>query len=392
MRKRPPDLQEHLLIVGASARAAAFSALRANFRPWCVDFFGDADLKGRCQRTWTLPGSDFPNGFLMNVVAQMPFGYWIYTGGLENRPAVVRELATVRRLWGNDAEVLAQVRSPRLVAKMLQGAGLPCPAIQFRPGPATRQGRWLVKPLGSAGGTGIRFLTEELASANDFSGVYFQEFIEGEACAAIYLGDGNGARFLGATRQLVGESWLHAAPFHYCGSVGPLELPAELVKTLKLLGDTVTAGCGLRGLFGIDFILRDGVPWPVEINPRYTASVEVLEHSVGLPALAMHQQIFDSAAPVPPLFPGRRTEYIGKAILFAQRPITFPEEGPWMDTLRSPGPIRHVEPYADIPAPGKPIPARRPILTFFICGKSLADCLKNLQERAQELAPVLGQS
>jgi len=26
-------------------------------------------------------------------------------------------------------------------------------------------------------------------------------------------------------------------------------------------------------------ILRDGVPWPVEINPRYTASVEVLEYA-----------------------------------------------------------------------------------------------------------------
>ena len=39
---------EHLLIVGASARAAAFSALRAGLRPWCADLFGDDDLRARC--------------------------------------------------------------------------------------------------------------------------------------------------------------------------------------------------------------------------------------------------------------------------------------------------------------------------------------------------------
>ena len=36
-----------LVIIGASARAAAFSAHRAGMRPWCVDLFGDADLARR---------------------------------------------------------------------------------------------------------------------------------------------------------------------------------------------------------------------------------------------------------------------------------------------------------------------------------------------------------
>ena len=39
---------EHLLLFGASVRAAAFSALRAGLRPWCADLFGDADLQARC--------------------------------------------------------------------------------------------------------------------------------------------------------------------------------------------------------------------------------------------------------------------------------------------------------------------------------------------------------
>ena len=37
----------------------------------------------------------------------------------------------------------------------------------------------------------------------------------------------------------------------------------------------------LRGVFGVDFILHDGSPCVVEVNPRYPASVEVLEHATG---------------------------------------------------------------------------------------------------------------
>ena len=43
---------------------------------------------------------------------------------------------------------------------------------------------------------------------------------------------------------------------------------------------------GLAGWFGVDFILRDGIPWPVEINPRYTASVEIHELASGRSLLA----------------------------------------------------------------------------------------------------------
>ena len=54
----------------------------------------------------------------------------------------------------------------------------------------------------------------------------------------------------------------------------------------------MSKAAGLRGLFGVDFVLRDGIPWPVEVNPRYTASVEVLEFAAGIRALTLHRSIF----------------------------------------------------------------------------------------------------
>jgi predicted ATP-grasp superfamily ATP-dependent carboligase len=215
---------------------------------------------------------------------------------------------------------------------------------------------------------------------------YFQEYVEGEACAAIFLGKDRHGRLLGVTRQLVGAAWLHAGPFRYCGSIGPLSLDSTALHAFDHLGSVLTSGCHLRGLFGVDCILRDGIPWPVEINPRYTASVEVLEYGAGVPALALHRQVFDPDAPSPGA--KRRAadgSVVGKAILFARAPLEFPNDGPWSATLRSPCPIDEMPAFADIPHAGERIEARRPILTFFTRATSEAACLEQLKGIAVDL-------
>ena len=83
---------------------------------------------------------------------------------------------------------------------------------------------------------------------------------------------------------------------------------------------------GLRGVFGIDAIVRNGVPWPVEVNPRYTASVEVIE-------------IADRASCAHPLTPGLfQTKRGGgskmaKGVYYAPRNVMIPESGPWDDDV-----------------------------------------------------------
>jgi predicted ATP-grasp superfamily ATP-dependent carboligase len=385
----------HLLILGASARAAAFSALRAGFRPWCADLFADADLQAACPAL-QLQAGRYPEAFLDYIAAE-PTGPWMYTGGLENRPGLVRRLAEHRRLWGNDAPVLRIVRRPQIIARLLAAAGLPCPAVHLRAADVPPHGRWLVKPRRGAGGRGISLWTG-VCIGHRPSQLYFQEYVEGDSCAAVYVANADGVRLLGVTRQLVGEMWLHVAPFHYCGSVGPIDLPSTLRSAIEQMGnalvsnDALRPDQSLRGLFGVDFILRDGVPWPVEVNPRYTASVEILEYARGLPALALHASAFDSdASPlfVPPITGAEGV--MGKAILFACAPLTFPEQGPWMPVLRqlagAASATRSWEPpaFADIPHAGQQIEAGRPILTFFARAASEAGCIEALRRIAADL-------
>ncbi len=307
----------------------------------------------------------------------------MYTGGLENRPRLIGRIAAQRPLWGNDAAVLKVVRDPATLPILCRQRGLPCPDVRLYRHNVPPTGRWLAKPVRGAGGAGIRFLSADVPETPR-SRIYCQEYIEGDSCAALYVGDGSRATLLGTTRQLVGEAWLHAAPFRYCGSIGPLRLEAGLREALQRLGTAIVEHCELRGLFGVDCVVRDGIPYPVEVNPRYTASVEVWEQATGIPALGLHRRVFDPnvGGPEPRPTPGN---IIGKAVLFAQTPLTFPTDGPWMATLPNPSDVWDLPAFADIPQPGTPIEKGRPILTFFAQAGSVESSQEKLRRIAADL-------
>jgi uncharacterized protein len=376
----------NLLIIGASARAAAFSALRAGLEPWCADLFADADLAARCPvRRMAAPA--YPHAF-GSLAGSAPAGPWLYTGGLENYPDLVWQLARNRVLWGNNRRELEPARSPQRLAQALSAAGVPHPTLfdEFPEGMPS-QGRWLIKPSTGTGGVGIHWLQAAPAGPKSRRGDYLQEFIEGEASAAVYVAAAGAAWLLGVTRQLIGEAAYHARPFQYCGSIGPLAAGDGERTAYQRLGDTLARAFGLRGVFGVDCIERDGVPFPVDVNPRYTASVEVLEYASGTPILALHRAAFEpEAAPTPALQGcGAARKIVGKAILFAKQPLTFPGDGPWMTVLRQPGDIGEMPAFADIPRAGETIEAGQPILTLFARADSVPSCRAALEWLALDL-------
>jgi predicted ATP-grasp superfamily ATP-dependent carboligase len=365
---------EHVLIFGASVRAAAFSALQAGLRPWCADLFADADLRGRCP-AMRLPGR-YPGAFLDLIKTDVP-GPWMYTGGLEAHPLLIWQLEQHRPLWGNGPGVLSRIRDPKVLAQTARKAGLPSPAMSWK-GPPPTLGRWLIKPVAGSGGAGISFWSEQ--SAKRRNGVYLQQYIDGVPAAALYAAFADRATLLGVSRQLVGEDWLHAPPFRYCGSIGPLTIEPGLQYRLERLGHELTLRTAARGLFGIDGILAAGSFWPVEVNPRYTASVEVLEYAAGLRAMCYHRRAFDDGAQAVP--PGRATGVVGKAILYARDNGIFPADGLWRETLDAPASVEEMPGFADIPCAGERMEAGRPVLTLLCRAATMEACLAALREKA----------
>src|SRR5688500_11055714 len=114
-------MTRRLTIVGASARAAAFSAQSAGFEPRCADLFADTDLAAICAVEQV---RDYPNG-LRAVLQSSEDCPWIYTGALENYPDLVDELAAIRPLYGNRGRALQSARDPQLWSRALIDEGLP---------------------------------------------------------------------------------------------------------------------------------------------------------------------------------------------------------------------------------------------------------------------------
>jgi predicted ATP-grasp superfamily ATP-dependent carboligase len=151
------------------------------------------------------------------------------------------------------------------------------------------------------------------------------------------------------------------------------------------LGQRLAADFALVGLFGVDALVVGDSVRPVEINPRYPASAEVLERTLGVATIACHVEacrdgrLPQSAPPVPRCV-------AGKAIVFARADVRVPEAlCEWADTQNS-GTWPAV---ADIPDSGHRVAAGVPILTVLAEGVDEPAVEIALRQRAAEVESLL---
>lgn len=384
-----------ILIVGASARAAAESAVTAGFRVTAIDMFGDADLRRICEvhvpRRWPQD--------VARLAAELPPQPWMYTGALENWPTIIRRISARHEPRGNDEQTVRGVRDAVSLAKTVTAAGFRMPetVAELPAGGAAGKG-WLLKPVRSAGGFGIRHWKGDAAGLKDAEQtgrrhLWQREIRDGVSLGAVFVGDGSSAELWGVTRQLLddpdfgslrgGAAGEHA--FHYCGSIGPVELPVAAHEQIAGLGRFLAGEFRLRGIFGLDLVLVRDEPWLIEINPRFTASVEVLEQATG--RNAMERQLIRCGASAMRSSSSDTDERltIGKAILFARQDTVLTDadlryllrcakavNGAWPAAVG----LQEGEPedcaldqcsqvvLSDIPAEAGPVPAGRPLFTL----------------------------
>lgn len=369
-----------LLILGASARAAAWSAVRAGLSPVGADLFADRDLAtvAPCAR---VDRGSYPEG-LLQAADTFPPGPWMYTGALENRPDLIERLAERRALWGNSPESVRAVRDPVAVAEALQAADLPVIEVRLSPVGLPRDGSWLRKPIASAGGHGVvPFETGRGDSEPVSTGpCYYQRRVIGQSLSAVFVAARGGATLAGVTRQLIGRPDL---PFAYRGTLAPWPVPAGVVRRIEKIGSVLAARFDLVGLFGVDLLLTDGGrPWLVEVNPRYTAAVEVIELALGRSLLDDHRRACDGQHDDRPHFPGvRPARFVAKEIVFAESDGVFGAFDEQGATTAEPFRVPRA---ADLPGPYTPFKAGEPVLTVFAEGPSPGETLRNLAGRVRE--------
>lgn len=358
---------ERVLIVGISTRAFAESASRAGYSCLSVDAFGDLDQKARVENLGLVRDLHRPYSAAAAVAAgrSLDAASAAYVANLENHPLAVRRLAQGRELLGNSPSTLARARDFRGLAAAVRRAGGRVPVTSSE-GPARRSRagrRWLRKPMRGGGGDGVR---EWKPGTRVGARELVQERVDGVLASVAFVADGRRALVLGLSRGLAGDPAFGARDYRYCGSIHPFPAAPALVARVEAIAQATTRAFGLVGLNGIDLIVRDGEAFVLELNPRYSASMELIDRGGRLNVFEAHAAACRGALPTSE--PGPPPEVLGKAVLWARRPMTVGDTRGWLarDDVR------------DIPFPGERIQPGHPICTVFARGPDDLTCYGRL--------------
>ena len=370
-----------VLICGVSTRAAAESAARAGFAVTAIDGYADRDQHPGV-RALSMPrdfGTPWSASAAARIAREIECDAVAYSSNFENHARAVSALAAGRPRWGNSPAVLRRSRDPIVVTDEFRRRGFPAPAVR-RPGSALEVSQrtpgvtWLLKPRASGGGHGIREWREGDAIPR---GHYLQQQIAGIPGSIVFVATEGRAIPLGVSRQLVGDAAFGASGYRYCGSILDADdavfgAEARVFSRACALAEAAAEAFDLVGVNGIDFVASDDDAYPIEINPRWSSSMELVERSSGTSVFAAH-----AAACAGDLSPSNSAAShfagaLGKAIVFARRDVTIGDTRAWLDDPD----------VRDVPHSGDRIRAGRPVCTVFASAASASACHAALVERA----------
>jgi hypothetical protein len=243
-----------------------------------------------------------------------------YTSNFENYPELIEELEKKygRSLLANSSHTAREVLNgfhadgEDSAFHILKTYGVRVPEtsksfVDLREKLGTESSRILRKPYKSGGGYRIReYRSNSWNEGQIDSDYYFQEYLEGKPCSAVFLANGESAVLLGISEQLIGEQRLGAHGFKYSGNI-VVEAEPAVLKEAERISSLLTKMFSLKGLNGFDFILKEGQIFFIELNPRYTASMELFANSTEKTLFSLHRNAFDG------ILPGPKVSYEGIA-------------------------------------------------------------------------------
>ncbi len=379
-----------VILCGASVRSLAQSAIAAGLHPLCVDFFEDADLNrilrsGRGRFVGRMRTFEELPDIIRRIRSNIPL---LWAGGLENHTRVLRAIMARRPVIGPDLEIVDRIRQPHNIARWFSEAGLNVPRLASVDN-ANADCHWLRKPKSGSGGLGIRSVHPQSALPDGIqkkttSQEFLQEYIDGVPMSAVCYSDHRGLSLLGTSVQLVGWPSLGASDFLFCGNVGPVNPGEGVTQQLLVAAESLVNHTGLKGVFGVDFVLRQGQAWLLEVNPRLTASHMLYENPDHLirterSLLARH---LDAYGWQPAGGTARRRKSVRSAatnnvrvqarfILWANQDVQFTDSV--CDSVHEAWTI------ADIPQARSIIPAGSPLCSVHVAAGSLDELLDHIR-------------
>jgi predicted ATP-grasp superfamily ATP-dependent carboligase len=364
-----------LLICGASTRAVADSAARAGFSVTALDAFADLDQHPAVRAISVVTSGNATASALARSASSVDGDAVVYLSPFENHPRAVARIAAGRQLWGNAPDTLRAVRDPGTLARVSRLRGFAFPRMSRNSNDPNDS--YLLKPFRSGGGNRIRPWRGEPVPRTS----YLQEQIEGTSGSLAFVAAAGDCVPVGFSRQLAGEPSFGACGFRYCGNiVAPLDdrqfsRGRALLDAATTLARAVTSEFDLVGLNGIDFIARDGVPVLLEVNPRWSSSMELSERAFATTLFQAHADACRSSTlPSFDLISGLRLSgAFGKAIVYARKDSLILDSAGWLDDPD----------VRDVPRSGQRFRPGQPVCSVFATAPDSDSCYRELVARAE---------
>lgn len=386
-----------LVIVGASVRSAAQCAARAGFKVFALDQFADRDLRAVAQVDSLQSLLDIDESVWERWVGAPV----LLCGGMENRPESIAILMGHGCICHTHPSALSELRNPAAWARWASSSDLLFPQThrnRDKDLPRDAHDSWLIKSLVGAGGMSVRRWGGEPLHALE----YVQRYIEGEVLGVTFLRHGCTSRVMGCAMSWPMDSFWGPMPFIYRGSVGPIGLNIEELVRLTDFASRVSDETGLTGLWQADFVRNSDGWWLLEINPRWSSSMELIEAVDGVSLVAHHvaavlgetelrSTAFDrEGGAVPDPYGG--AGLVGKVVRYAPNDCVPSHDlleawwgkrwdGAW-DSLHGANRL------ADIPGETSVIPGGYPICTEYASGGSIPEVRDRLQKSTISLGSL----
>lgn len=271
----PPRIQgTPLVLLGASVRSAAESVRRAGCGHLvAIDQFGDRETLSAADH-WLPLFSVHAKTIAAELHSIAPKGARLLIaggicGGYEDWTDASLRFASAA------PEVFQQTDCPVFLKELARESDVGFPETTSQPSVAKHwpKGGWLVKRRKSCGGIGVEFFRGSGLNQDE----YLQRRQRGRVVGATFVADENGVQLVGACGLLTKR--MHACPFLFAGAVGPLTLNDTVTDRIAAIGSAFAKRVPIRGPFNIDLaITRDHVTL-LEVNPRWSGSMELLERS-----------------------------------------------------------------------------------------------------------------
>lgn len=319
--------KQSILVVGFNVRPLVYSLYNAGFEVYAVDFFGDLDLFPYIKDCLILTNElktsyedlkenykTYLAKFTIDLLKKYPnIDYLLIGSGLDDafqeRKMILEHI--LRHDYNlisvnNNLEIIRKARDIENLFKYLESQGFPIAdtiSLQdYNLEISNIRFPIIFKKRKSSGGTNVYKIDNEdqlkmhqdvIKETCNPKEWLLQEYIEGIPISCTIISNGRDTEIISINRQIIGLKLLNPPkPFMYCGNVVPAYLTKLDRNKVIEITNILAKKLKLRGINGFDFVIKDHVPYLMEINPRIPGSIRASEESLGLNLLNLHIKSF----------------------------------------------------------------------------------------------------